>query len=415
MTTPVTDYDTIIIGAGAAGISAARALREAGQKILCLEASPHIGGRARTDRDIFGVPFDLGAHWLHSGHINKLKTIGQEMGLDIYKTPETAITIGLEDDDDLWDPVEEVFERGIEKLTSTSDANVDFALAEFFEAHGPWAQTIKMMTGLSMARDLDQISLRDLASWAEGEDWFCREGFGTIISNLARDLPIRCNVPVTEIIAHPGHVSVTTSEGPLTARKVIVTVSVGVLSADVIRFDPPLDTERRRALDHITMGDYHHTALMFAPEAIPLEADSWLTYRIDAEKNGIPQGGGFLCNAGGTGLCNLETGGSFSRDLQDAPPEEAIGFALDTLVDQFGSDLRKHFIKGYVPRWRHEPFVRGSYSGAMPGGSAYREALCQPHADHVLFAGEAMSRGQQASVNGAYMEGQRAATEALLP
>ena len=205
----------------------------------------------------------------------------------------------------------------------------------------------------------------------------------------------------------------TTSQGELTAASVIVTASVGVLAEDVIRFDPPLDTNRRRALDGITMGDYHHTALLFTPDAVPLEADTWLTYPVTREVDGIAQGGGYLCNASGTGLTILETGGSFSRDLQSGKPEDAIDFALETLVGLFGSELRKSFVKGHVATWRDKPFVRGSYSGAMPGAADQRDVLRQPHAERVLFAGEATHQGQQASVSGAYLEGKRAAEDAV--
>jgi monoamine oxidase len=185
------------------------------------------------------------------------------------------------------------------------------------------------------------------------------------------------------------------------------------LAEDVIRFDPPLEGDRRSALDQITMSDYGHTALLFQPQAIPLEPDTWLTYQINDVEDGIPQGRGFFCNASGTGLSYFETGGSFNRALQDAGSEEAVDYALETLIGIFGTDLQFKFIKGHSTPWRHQPYVRGSYSGALPGGSDQREVLARPHADRIYFAGEATHRGQQASVSGAYLEGQRVANEIL--
>ncbi len=412
-----TDHDVIVIGAGAAGIAATTALKKAGLDVVCLEAADRVGGRAHTDRSIFGVPFDMGAHWLHCAHVNALVEPGRAMGLDIYESPERRMMNGLADGDDFWDQVERNFaaskaamEEDLEIETRTG-IPTDRSFADVFTATGPWAATVKMISGLSMARDLSDISVRDMNTWAGGKDFFCREGFGHLLARLSEGLPIALESPVTSIEARADGVSVSTKRYRLTARAVVVTVSVGVLAEDVIRFDPPLEATHRRALDLITMGDYNHAALLFKPGSLPLEADTWLGYRIEEEVAGIPRGGGFLCNIGGTGLTTMATGGSFSRELQAAGPQAAIDHALETLVNTFGSSLRQHFIKGHATAWRHEPFVRGSYSGALPGGSDQREALRRPHAERIHFAGEATHRSQQASVSGAWLEGERIAAD----
>ena len=95
--------DVVVVGAGAAGIAATRALMDAGLNVVCLEANDRVGGRAHTDFEIFGVPFDTGAHWLHSEHVNVLKTIGIEMGLDLHEVPNRSTTAGLDEDAILWD------------------------------------------------------------------------------------------------------------------------------------------------------------------------------------------------------------------------------------------------------------------------------------------------------------------------
>lgn len=409
----MTDYDVAVVGAGAAGIAATRLLADENLNVICLEASGRVGGRAHTDTEIFGVPFDTGAHWMHCEHINALKSPGLAMGLNLYEVDEDrAVTAGLENDDILWDQVDAVFEDAKHALNSIGE-NDDLSMDDVLKVDGPWGLTAKMMCCLSMARDPNQISLRDLFNWEGGKDLFCKEGFGHLVARLANQLPIKLSVPVKEIQVLPKEVRLTTDNGSLTAKAVIVTASVGVLAEDVIRFDPPLDAERRSALDAITMSDYGHTALLFQPGTIPLESDIWLTYQINEVADAVPQGGGFLCNVGGTGLTNFETSGSFNRTLQDAGPETAVDHALEILVGIFGSEVRSKFIKGHSTKWRHEPYVRGSYSGALPGGSAKREVLARPHADRIYFAGEATHRGQQASVSGAYLEGQRIANEIL--
>lgn len=408
----MSEYDVVVIGAGAAGIAATRALVEADRSVVCLEAMDRIGGRAHTDTEIFGVPYDIGAHWLHCEHVNALKGPGLRLGFDLYAAPDHSLTAGLEDEALLWDAVDGNFERA-EQALQAIDRNEDLSFADVMTAEGPWALTTQAMCCLSVGRDPAQISVRDMNNWEGGDDWLCREGFGALMACLADGLPICVSSPVSEIQARSDHVKVVTSKGLLTAHSVIVTVSVGVLAEEMIRFDPPLDADRREALNQITMSDYHHTALLFHPGAVPVQPDTWLTYKIDEAVDSIPQGGGFLCNASGTGLTSFETGGSFSRSLQEASAEDAIDHALETLVGIFGTELRRQFLKGHTVSWRKEPFIRGSYSGAMPGGFSQREVLRQPHTERVQFAGEATHATQAASVSGAYMEGLRCSNKVL--
>ncbi len=79
----------------------------------------------------------------------------------------------------------------------------------------------------------------------------------------------------------------------------------------------------------------------------------------------------------------------------------------------FGSAIKREFLKGHATAWRHEPFVRGSYAGAMPGGYGQRKVLGLAHAERVHFAGEASHVGQQCSVSGAHLEGLRAARDVI--
>jgi monoamine oxidase len=415
----VLDYDAVVVGAGAAGIAATGALHAAGLKVICVEAADRIGGRAHTDSAIFGVPFDMGAHWLHNEHVNALKAPGLALGLDLYPAPENAVTQGLEDPSVLWDEVDTLYEairQAAQDDAETERATgwpTDRSLADLFVEKGQWSFTAIMMFALSIGRDLPSISLRDMATWEGGDDWFCREGFGHLVARTAEGLPFRLSTPVTDVEALPDGVRIKTSAGGITARAVIVTASVGVLAEDVIRFDPPLDADRRAAFERVTMGDYNHAALLFRPGAVPVQPDTWLTYQLRADDTGVARGGGFLCNISGTNLTSFETSGSFSRALQAVGPQAAIDHALETLAGIFGSDIRRDFLKGHATAWRHEPYVRGSYAGSLPGGHSQRKVLGRPHADRVHFAGEASHVGQQCSVSGAHLEGLRAAKDVI--
>jgi monoamine oxidase len=415
----VFDYDAVIVGAGAAGIAATGALQAAGFKVICIEAANRIGGRAHTDTAIFGVPFDVGAHWLHNDHVNALKAPGLALGLDLYPAPEIGVTHGLEDPSPLWDEVGAIHDAIRASAQDDADTEratgrpTDRTLADLFVKKGPWSFTAIMMFALSIGRDLPSISVRDMATWEGGGDWFCREGFGHLVARTAEGLPFMLSTPVTDIQALPSGVRVKTVAGEIRAQAIIVTASVGVLAEDVIRFDPPLEADRRSAFELITMGDYNHVALLFRPGAVPLEPDTWLTYQLQPDDTGVAHGGGFLCNIAGSNLTSFETSGSFSRALQAAGPEAAIDYGLNTLVGIFGSAIKRDFLKGHATAWRHEPYVRGSYAGAMPGGHKLRKVLGHAHAERVHFAGEASHIGQQCSVSGAHFEGLRAAKDVV--
>ena len=84
--------DVIVIGAGASGLAATAKLIKEGKSVICIEAMNRIGGRCYTDNSIFGVPYDLGAHWLHDYSINQLAKYGKNFKdeFTIYKDPDRA-------------------------------------------------------------------------------------------------------------------------------------------------------------------------------------------------------------------------------------------------------------------------------------------------------------------------------------
>lgn len=406
-----TDYDVIVIGAGAAGLAATKELRAWGLNVLCLEAADRSGGRCFTDTTSFGVPFDHGAHWLHNRPRNPFVEIGHAFGFDIYPTPETYMTEGgMEADKELT----EILDRFEAKMDEAAEAGQDLSAADLFDVTGAWTHTAASLFALPMGRDLDEISVIDKTEgWIE-ENWFCREGFGALLSRYHASTPVTLSTPVTRVKSTRNGVEVSTPDATIRAKAVVVTVSQGVLAADTIAFDPPLEPDRREAIEGITMGTYNHTALLFEPGAIPVPDDIWLSFRIDETRDGSVRGGGVLCNIGGTGLCSYETAGRFSQELEQSGVDAATEFALEALTRMFGNGVRAKFISSEMTNWTQNPWTRGSYSGALPGCAHLRPRLKQPHAERVFFAGEAMSNTNRGTVAGAHQEGIRAAKEAAV-
>ena len=401
-----TDYDVIVIGAGAAGLAATKRLHTQGWNVICLEAADRIGGRAYTDTQIFGTPFDMGAHWLHYEHINPFIGIGQSLGFDLYPAPPDVFTAG--DDPSgkaLW-AAGDTFEKALEHAAKGGQ---DLSMRDIFSLDTEWSVSGALMEVLSMGRDLSDASIVDWGMAEQGGNWFCKQGFGALVAKTAGDLSIRLNTPVQCITQTGSSVQVGTDQGTLSARTAIVTVSQGVLAAEDIRFNPPLPNTMLRAIDAITMGHYNHAMLQFRPGTLPVQPDTWATYQINKLENDILRGGGFLCDVSGSGLTSFSNAGSFAQELEQAGQPAALDFALVQLAHMFGSDIRKGYIKGHATQWSLNPLTCGAYSGAMPGGAHLRKDLRDPHADRVFFAGEATHLSEQATVSGAHKEGLRVA------
>src|SRR5262249_7562178 len=88
--------DVIIVGAGAAGIAAARRIIAARRRLAIFEATDRVGGRCFTDTHTFGIPYDRGAHWLHMPDTNPVAKLGLKSGLDVYAAPpRQLLRLGL--------------------------------------------------------------------------------------------------------------------------------------------------------------------------------------------------------------------------------------------------------------------------------------------------------------------------------
>lgn len=332
------------------------------------------------------------------------------MGLTLYPASEAALTHGADPEGRaLWSQAKAMEEA----VFQAAKDGRDVPATDILDLSQPWALTAAMMHALSMGRDLGTASTADWYSAVETENWFCREGYGTLLMEHHSKTPVTINTFARHVTVTKDGVTVETDRGQITAAAAIVTVSMGVLAAEAIRFNPPLEVDHLRAIEAITLGDYNHTVLQFAPGALPVPEDCWVSYSADTIKDGSVQGGGFLCNISGSGLTTFETCGQFSRDLQAAGQGAAIEAAMSTLCDIFGAGIRAYFVKGLSTEWGRDPLVRGSYSGAMPGQSHRRKDLRTPHAERILFAGEATHLCEQATVPGAHKEGQRAARRAL--
>jgi monoamine oxidase len=407
------DVDVVIVGAGAAGIAAARRIAAAGRRFALVEAADRLGGRCITDTSLFGMPFDRGAHWLHMPDINPLAKLAPKTGLEVYPAPSgQRLRIGRryaregEMEDFLAAVVRS--ERAIaDAVRSKPDMSCAQALPRDL---GDWRGSVEFVLGpFGCGKPLDEVSAVDFSRSAERDvDAFCRQGMGALLAKLADGLAVRLGTPVTRIDAGSRGVEVDTARGRLTARAVIVTASTNVLAAGKIRFTPELPKRQLDALAKLTLGSYDHVALELAGNPLGLQSDD-----LVFEKASGPRTAALLANVGGSSLCLVEIAGRFGRELAAQGVDAMTAFAVDWLVGLYGTDIRAAVRRSHATQWAKEPFVLGAFSAAAPGGQASRKLLMEPLRDRVYFAGEAIHETLWGTVGGAWESGERAAEAAL--
>ncbi len=406
------DVDIIIVGAGAAGIAAARRVAAAGQRFALLEAADHIGGRCVTDTETFGVPFDLGAHWLYTPASDPLAKLAGGTGLDLYAAPRgQKLRVGprAAREGELEDFLAALV-RSNRAIREAARGKADAAAARALPSNlRDWRQTVEFVLGpFHSSKDLTQISALDFSRSAERElADFCRRGLGTLLAKLAAGLPVQRSRPVRSI-EWLKTLQVETDKDLLRARAVIVTASTGVLASGKIKFVPELPDRWRNAFAALSLGSYDHIGLELLGNPFGLQADD-----LVFEKSSSNRTAALLARVSGTDLHVVSVGGAFGRELSAQGRDAMAAFAVEWLASIFGTDIKNKVGRSRATRWDAEPWILGASSAASPGNQDARRALTAPLRERVWFAGEAAHETLYGTVGGAWESGARAAEAAL--
>jgi len=398
--------DAIIIGAGAAGIAAARRLAAAGRRYLVVEATDHVGGRCITDTASFGVPFDRGAHWIYLPDSNPLIKVAPRRS-DIYSASlSQKIRIGRryaragELEDYLAAQVRAA--RAIDEAARKAD----LAAAQAIPADlGDWRATIEFVLGpYNCGKDLAQVSSLDFAKAAERRSAaFCKPGAGALLAGLAQGLAIQLATPALSIESRRG-VTVQTAAGAISASTAIVTVPTNVIASGAFKFSP----DRRDLFARLPLGSYDRIALELLGNPLGLESDD-----LVFEKSGNSHTAALLGNVGGTPLCFVDVAGAFGRDLSAQGESAMFDFAAEWLSGLYGSEIKKAIGRKQATRWNTAPYALGAWSAAPPGAQSVRRPLMDRLADDVWYAGEAAHETLWGTLGGAWESGERAADAVL--
>lgn len=401
------DLDVVVIGAGAAGIAAARRLTGA-VSVRVLEARNRIGGRAWTLRRD-GLPLDLGCGWLHSADENEWASIARTLGLAIDETPPPwsrrahQLNFSAADQRDFAD----AWDRFDDRVAAAAQEPRDRAAAECLEPGGRWNALLDALSTYINGVELERLSVQDFARYRNtGVNWRVEVGYGALMQASAAGLDIALDCPVT-LIDHSGaDVRVETPRGALAARTVIITVPTNLIAAGALRFDPALP-EKGEAAAALPLGLADKVFLRVAePERLPVQTRLFgATERVKT--------GSYHLRPFGAPIIEGYFGGAFARELEEAGEEALFQFAIEQIAALLGSDMRKRLTPTALSRWHRDPYARGSYSYATIGHSDRRAVLAAPVDDRLFFAGEACSIHDYSTAHGAYRTGLRAAEEAL--
>ncbi|MCB9927835.1 MAG: FAD-dependent oxidoreductase [Alphaproteobacteria bacterium] len=395
----VSSVDIAVIGAGAAGIAAARALRAAGASHIVLEAAARLGGRALTDHSL-GYALDLGCTWLHSADRNPLADgPPAQYGQD---APRSRL---FRDDLGRWaSPAEETAhdayiarcEAAVEAVAARGE---DPPVADAVPDDPDWRRHFEWWCGAYTSVGSRDLGALDWARYVDTDrNWTVPHGMGAHIVRRAAGLAIRRETPVLALDRSGPRLRLLTPAGVLEARAVILTAGTEALKR--MRFTPALPQATAAAIHRLPLGRANKVLVRFdrLDPDWPSARSGVLSVRVG--RFGRPVAESFL-EAGAV------------RALEAEGERAEIAFVLEQYATMFGSGVRRRVRAARASTWGTTPWIWGAYSAMAPGGGDPRADLARPVEDRLFFAGEATHPTFFTAAHGAWASGERAAAEAL--
>ena len=442
MNIPTEEFDTVVVGAGVSGLSAARALAANGQRVVVLEARDRVGGRLHTER-LDGRVTDLGASWIHGidgGPLHALTrafgmadaefTVGsyQAGGRPIaYYGPDGARLSGSDAEQFIADAarVEVQLSAVIEALppdASYADA-ARTAVAQVADAEG-WdperaARVVEYLDHRSEeqygadSRLLDAHGLEDEV--IIGDEVVFPGGYDQLAASLAAGLDVRLEHAAARV-ARAGAagvesgVVVETGRGSFSARHAVVTVPIGVLQSQLLTFDPPLPEGVAAAVSKFRMNAFEKIFLRF-PERFWDED----VYAVRRQGKAARWWHSWYDLTGISGEPTLLTfaAGECAQEIRGWSDERVVESVMASLREIYGSGIPAP-VHARITDWQGDEFARGAYAYMTRGCTGEDHSRIATPVDAVLhLAGEATWEDDPATVNAALCSGHRAAERIL--
>jgi monoamine oxidase len=418
----------IVVGAGLAGLTAARILASEGETVTILEARNRVGGRAFSST-VGDARVDLGADWVRGlNPLNPVFAFADAAGLSLtpkvdgttvaweegagWLTPAVFLPVslaGVDSEAEMPEILEALGEEvsiddaleywlDLRNLTDDPRRRTRFFARTFMEE-----QFSAPISSLSVADCIERLAFN-------GVDARPTEGWSTFARTLARDLDVRTGEVVDGIVVSEDGVSVSSTSGELAGTHVIVTVPLGVLKAQTITFEPGLPEEKLSAIERLSMGSLEKVILTFS-DTFWLDQGAEI-YHLQLNRTPYPHLIDLSRYTGSPQLAVMVSGEP-ARFVTNSGEDEVVIAAMTVVRDMFGADVPDP-IDTRVTDWTHDPYSLGSSSYVPVGGSAADMAVIgEPVGDRLFFAGEHTSPSFWGSAHGAMITGIREASRFL--
>ncbi|GGB48025.1 amine oxidase [Roseibium aquae] len=407
----------IVIGAGIAGLAAARRLQDLGYSVVVLEATSDVGGRIKTDWSL-GAPFEAGAGWIHRPDGNPISGLAEHIGLTTVVTPDEsyqvfaqngeAVSASLIDSkyldlERLYTRIDDTFDTDqplIEAIRNVSESSLQDPVLRWM---------MSAYTEFATGGPIEKVSAYyfDEDDEYDGADVILPEGYDRIPKSLAAGLDIRFDTMVEAIEYEEGDgAAVRTSKGTFESYFVICTVPLGVLKRHAIAFDPPLPKALQTSIETIGFGSVTKLALKFEEPFWP-ETVQYFGYMSE------PKGRwNYFVNYRTFSSENILLAvsvGDYPFVAERMSDPEMIADCMSALRAMFGDGISEP-VGHLATRWSEDPHTLGAYSYAAAGNTpADFDRFAEPVANTILFAGEHTTFAHHGTTHGAYQTGLAAA------
>jgi monoamine oxidase len=414
--------NVLVIGAGAAGLAAARTLHDDGHRVTVLEARDRVGGRVHTAFDLASHPVELGAEFVHGENVCTWPLLARYDLSAIDLAPYVNMRAFL--DGKLLDQATYLSSPNNLLVWTTPYAAAawvdgggeDLSVAEAsrhwdgFFAGEPTREQLKLWNNAFAqfhCADIDKLGvggLREATHEGDGQNITFRvtEGYTTLMDAMASGLDVRFDTPVRRVEWGNGGVTVVCDEERFEADRIVITLPLAILQAGDVTFVPELPMATRDAIDRLGSGPAAKAVLRFDEAWWPDD----LTFIISTTDTPMWWTSGRGRADAGPILTSLVTGRAVERMREHDDPALA---ALEHLEVMFDRPLRDRLVESRWIDWGADPWSKMGYSYVPPGATGLRAALAEPVEDVLFFAGEATSTIRPACVHGAFESGFAAA------
>lgn len=409
------DKSVIVVGAGIAGLAAAKKLKDKGFAVTVLEAQDRVGGRLRSNRSL-GVAFDEGASWIHGIDGNPITALAQQAGMATFHTDDNSIVAydkgGIAISDTVFSDTEEAYYNMLDPLKNFGNATKSFETV-FFERYPQHANNRLWRFFLSTYMTFDRGDLNQTSSllYNEGEEFdgiekIATNGYDTIPQHLAKGLDIRLNQRVSKV-DYSGNKAKITHNGSISeADYVLVTVPLGVLKKNTIEFVPALPAAKQTAIEKIGMNCVNKFLLTW--DTAFWDDTQYIVYTPEAKDkfNYFVNVRKFHPSVNALMTFAYADYGRQTETMSDA---QVTGEIMAHLRDMYGNNVPNptNLLR---TQWATNENAFGAYSFTAVGTEMrHFEDLAEAVDNKLFFAGEHTEVDYFSTAHGAYLSGIREA------